>query len=79
MLKELGIGAGTVIVVLIAAYYTIKFAVKNAMEDSKDIMKKAVKKAIEESCDVITEAVKKGTDNVDMPFEIKQVSYVSTQ
>ena len=34
MLKELGISAGTAIIILFASYYIIKWAVKNAIKDA---------------------------------------------
>lgn len=46
MLKELGVSAGTAAAVLIALYFVIKWAVRNAIEESRWEIAKAVKDAL---------------------------------
>ena len=48
MLEELGISLGTAIVILIALYFVIKGAVRNAIDESRHEISKAVKKGIEQ-------------------------------
>lgn len=47
MWEELGISGGTALIVLIAMYFIIKWAVRNAIEESKGNISKAVQKGIE--------------------------------
>jgi len=62
MLGELGISFGTALIILISMYYIIKWAVKNAIEESSSKISKAVKNAIEESSSEISIAVKNGIE-----------------
>lgn len=48
MWNELGISAGTALIVLTALYFVIKWAVKNGIEESRHELEKAVKKGIED-------------------------------
>lgn len=48
MWNELGISAGTALIVLTALYFVIKWAVKNGIEESRRELEKAVKKGIED-------------------------------
>lgn len=47
MWEELGISGGTGLIVLIAFYFVIKWAVKNAIRESRPDISRAVKKGIE--------------------------------
>lgn len=49
MWEELGISSGTAIIVLIAFYFVIKWAVRNAIKECSDVITKAVKKGMENS------------------------------
>ena len=48
MLEELGISLGTAIVILIALYFVIKWAVRKAIDESCDEISMVVKKGIEQ-------------------------------
>lgn len=46
MWEELGISAGTAIIILIALYFTVKWAVKNGVKEAyKETIKKDLKKS----------------------------------
>lgn len=47
MWEELGVSSGTAILVLIAGYFVVKWAVRNAISESKKDIAKAVKNGIE--------------------------------
>lgn len=50
MWDELGISGGTAIIVLIALYYVVKWAVKNGIKEAyKDIAGKEIKDDLDES------------------------------
>lgn len=51
MLEELGISLGTAAMVLFALYFVIKWAVRNAIDESKDEITRAVREALEKSED----------------------------
>ena len=45
MWEELGISAGTAVIILIAMYFIVKWAVKNGVEEAyKDVIKNDLKK-----------------------------------
>lgn len=47
MLEELGISFGTAVIILVAMYFVIKWAVRNAIEESSSEIAEAVKKGME--------------------------------
>lgn len=47
MLGELGLSAGSALIILFAMYFVIKWAEKNAIEESIPEISKAVKRGIE--------------------------------
>lgn len=51
MWNELGISAGTGLVILIALYFVIKWAVKNGIDESRHEISRAVRKGIEDYYD----------------------------
>ena len=46
--RELGISGGTALIILIALYFVIKWAVRTAIDESKGEISKAVKRALKE-------------------------------
>ena len=48
MWHELGISAGTCLIILIALYFVINRAVRNGIEESQAELRKAVRKGIED-------------------------------
>ncbi len=46
MLEELGISFGTAVLILFALYFVVKWAVRNAIDESKDEIAAAVRKAL---------------------------------
>lgn len=51
MLKELGISFGTAVMVLISLYFVVKWAVRNAINESREEITEAVRDALNNSED----------------------------